>query len=215
MAYYIWLIGKYNNIEKLREKIDIKKLRAVEDFYTFYPLSIAAAPAYRILKISKIGSFEPDREKPQTNIINAKAESRDHNAGQFRFAVGIDLAKLGLAESFITNAANYKLSSDKYTITVEAISDKERETDPSLSKLSHKLLISTSDLQPMELDISLIRKMPQWVDDSNSKNDVNQTGDELKRTYGFSSLVQGVADAYLSSAKGQDDYFKIHISIKK
>jgi hypothetical protein len=214
--YYIWLIGKYDHIKKLRDKIELKKLRAgFEDFYAFYPLSIAASPSYRILKNSKIGSFEPDREKPQSNIINAKAESRDQNAGKFRFAVGIDLAKLGLAESFLTNVANYKLSSDKYTLTVEAISEKEQQTDPSLSKLSHKLLVTTSDLQPTELDISLIRKIPQWIDDSNSKNDVTQAGEELKRTYGFRSLVQGVSDAYVSLAKEQADYFKIHISIKK
>ncbi len=214
--YYIWLIGKYDHIQKLRDQIDIKKIRGgFEDFYAFYPLSIATSPSYRVLKINKIGSFESDREHPQTHIINALAESRERNAGQFRFAVGIDLTKLGLAESFLTTPENYKLNSDKYTLTVEAITDKERQADPSLSKLSHKLLISTNDLQPTTLDISLIRKMPQWIEDSHSTNDVNQTGDELKRTYGFRSLVQGVADAYSSSAKGQDDYFKIHISIKK
>ena len=111
--------------------------------------------------------------------------------------------------------ANYKLNNEKYTITIEPITEKEREADPSLKTLSHKLLIATTDLQPTELDISLIRKLPQWIDDSNSKNDVNQTGEELKRTYGFSSLVKGVSDAYSSTAKGTDEYFKIHISIKK
>ena len=115
----------------------------------------------------------------------------------------------------VTTPANYKLNNEKYTITIEPITEKEREADPSLKTLSHKLLIATTDLQPTELDISLIRKLPQWIDDSNSKNDVNQTGDELKRTYGFSSLVKGVADAYTSTAKEADNYFKIHISIKK
>ncbi len=213
--YYIWLIGKYEHIQKLRDKIDINSLHAVEDFYAFYPLSIAAAPDYRVLKINKIGSFEADRNHPQNSIINAQPESRDRNAGQFRFAVGVNLAKLGLAESFLITPANYKLNSDKYAFTIEAISEKERETDPSLSKFSHKLLIATTDLQPTELNISLIRKLPKWVEDSNSKNDVNQTGDEIHKTYGFKSLFMGVSDAYRSMANGQDDYFKIHISIKK
>ena len=211
--YYVWLIGKYDYIQKLRDKIDIKQLRAVEDFYAFYPLSISASPNYKVLKINTIGSFETDRNHAQNSIINAKADTR--NNGGFRFAVGVDLAKLGMGESFLTTPTNYKLNNEKYTITIEPITEKEREADPSLKTLSHKLLIATTDLQPTELDISLIRKLPQWIDDSNSKNDVNQTGEELKRTYGFSSLVKGVADAYTSTAKEADNYFKIHISIKK
>ena len=152
--YYVWLIGKYEYIQKLRDKIDIKQLQAVEDFYAFYPLSISASPNYRVLKIGTIGSFETDRNHAQNSLINAKADTRS-NAG-FRFAVGVDLMKLGMGESFLTTPTNYKLSNEKYTITIEPITDKERQADPSLSKLSHKLLIATTDLQPTELDISLI-----------------------------------------------------------
>lgn len=212
--YYIWLIGKHSHIETLLSKVKIDNIEGgVEDFHAFYPLSISTQPKYQIIKNEAIGRFNIDRDNPNT-ITDAETGDRGSNSG-FRFGIGIDLKKTGVSESYLSDTANYKISSDKYKIEVKPITDEEKTQNKALANYSHKLLLSTKDLKPQTLDIEFKRKLPQWIYNTDSKDDQIQDETELTKTFGFRYMVEGVSDAFQSVAKEQNAFFKIKVIIKK
>jgi hypothetical protein len=212
--YYIWLLGKSENIQQLLSKTSILTRDKVQNFYSFTPLSTAAAPAHQILTTDKIGNFELNRDKKDA-IQDAQAEKRDGNRGKFQMAIGINLSSFGADTSYLADPANYKLSTADFTVRTVALSEIDKQEDPALSDFTHKILLSTNNLRTQTLDISLRRLLPNWVVKTHSMNDDKQAGAELNRTYGFKYLIDGVNEAYRAAADNQDAYFKLSIDIKK
>ena len=215
--YYIWLIGDHAYMKKLTEKVKLEKIGGeVEAIHSFYPLSIVDSPKYKILRCDKLGEYQIDKSSPHNSIINARAKGR--GADVLRVAVGIDMAQLGLDGTFLQSPTNYELSNKDYTIEVQPITEQMKQTNPELNGFTHKLLLTTSNVRKEQLEISLKRIIPQWVENSTSQNDVEQTGDELNKTFGFRYLFKGVDDAYRSTAAtgtNADIYFKIILKIDK
>ena len=215
--YYIWLIGDHAYMKKLTEKVKLEKIGGeVEAIHSFYPLSIVGSPKYRILRTDKLGEYEIDKTSPHNSIVNARAKGR--GADVLRVAVGIDMAQLGLDGTFLQSPTNYEISNKDYTIEVQPITEPMKRGNPELNGFTHKLLLTTSNVHKEQLEISLKRIIPQWVENSTSQNDVVQAGDELNKTFGFRYLFKGVDDAYRSTAAtgtNADIYFKIVLKIDK
>ncbi len=212
--YYIWVVGKYPEIEALQKRVKLEKINGgIEDFYAQYPLSISSQPKHKIVKMGAVGRFEIDRENTNT-ITNAEVSDRGGNTG-FGFNMVADFSKSGVSENYLTDISNYQLSSDKYKLVVSSITDAERAIDRGLEKFTHKLTFSTLELKPMTINVELKRKIPSWVEKSNSQDDRSQTAEELTKTFGIKYLIEGVADAYQSAANSEIPILKTSITIKK
>ena len=214
--YYIWIIGKEKYVNQLFKKIEIEKLNGIQTHHFFYPLSMSAQPKYQILRSDKIGNFKFDK-KEQNTIKSARVGDRGVQQGEFGFAIGIDLREVGIENAYFEDKNNYKLSNSNYNIDIVPITDSMKLINPELQFYTHKIIVKTRDLQSGVLDIELKRAIPQWVIDSDSKDDTYQIGAELNKTFGFGSLFNGVSEAYRSTggAVSKNAYFKISINIQK
>jgi hypothetical protein len=211
--YYIWIVGKYPEIEALQNKVKLEKINGgIEDFYAQYP-RISSQPKHKIVKMGAVGRFEIDRDNINT-ITDAQVSDRGSNTG-FGFNMMVDFSKSGVSESYLTDVTNYQLSSDKYKLVVTSINDNERTSDRGLEKFTHKLTFSPQDLKPMTVNVELKRKIPSWVEKSNSQDDRSQTTEELTKTFGIKYLIEGVADAYQSGNNSDSPILKTSITIKK
>lgn len=214
--YYVWIVGKEKYVNQLFKKIEIEKLTGIQTHHFFYPLSMSAQPKYQVLNLDKIGKFEIDR-KEQNKINSARISDRGAQAGEFGFALGVDLSKVGLENAYLEDRNNYKVSNGEYNLSIIFITDSMRQANPELQSYTHKIVIKTQNIQSGILDIDLKRAIPQWVTDSDSKDDTYQIGSELNKTFGFGSLFNGVSEAYRSTgdAVSKNAYFKISINIQK
>ena len=109
------------------------------------------------------------------------------------------------------------MSNGLYNLSIVFITDSMRQANPELQSYTHKIVVKTQDLQSGVLDIDLKRTIPQWVIDTDSKEDSNQTGAELNKTFGFGALFNGISEAYRSTGTdvSKNIFFKISINIQK
>lgn len=211
--YYMWLMGPTTRVNHMLEKMDMSKLDGLEKQHLFSNRTLT--PNYRILVNNRIGTFKPGRANPKQSIQEAKIESRGPNQGLFQVAIGIDLENSGLDKSYILNPNNYRINNDDFNIQIEAITQSDKNNSKILSDYSHYLLLRTDKIKAGEVQIELMRNLPDWVTASNSLNDKDQTGNELNKTYGIEYLVKGVENAYAAASKNFETYFEITISINK
>lgn len=210
--YYVWVIGKEKHLSNLLKKIDVKALSGVQTHHFFYPLSMSAQPKYRVLYSDKIGTFDIDH-KDLNKINSARVSDRGTQNGEFGFAIGIDMSKVGIENTYVEQKDNYKINNSGYNIEIIPITEDMKVTTPELQNFTHKIIVKASALKSGLLNIELKRTIPQWVTDTDSKEDTNQKGEELNKTFGFGSLFKGVSDAYRPT--GDDEFFKISINIQK
>ena len=212
--YYIWIVGKYSEVEALQNKVKLEKIDGgIEDFYAQYPLSISSQPKHKMVRMGAIGRFEIDRDN--LNTLNNAEISERGGSTCFGFNMVVDFSKAGVSENYLSDISNYQLSSDNYKLVVSRITEAEHAVDKGLEKFTHKLTFFTVELKPMTLNVELKRKMPNWVEKSNSQDDREQTPDELTKTFGVKYLIEGMADAYQSVAKTENPILKTSITIKK
>ena len=211
--YYIWVLGPQEHVDHMLNQLDVTRLSGLKHQHIF--ASERSKPDYRVLINKRYGIFRPSKNQPKTGIESAKPETRGPNTGMFRFAVGVNLDGFGFDESYIKDPENYRINNEDYSIEIERIGDSEKSRSEVLKNYTHYLLLSTNKIKTEELEIELLRQMPNWVNQSHSMNDKNQIGDELSKTYGIKYLIDGVKDAYLAAVKDSDTYFKISVSISK
>ena len=210
--YYIWIMGPTKSLQNLLAKIEVKQLNGMENVHYF--VSQNQVPDYRILFKKRIGQIKRDRNDPLYTIVGAEKEKRGEHAGWFQFAIGIDLSKYGLDETYLSHSDNYRLSNEDYQIAVEAIPERETRQDKTLEGLTHYLLLKTETIKTEKLEMELLKTIPQWVENATSMDDRTQEGEELSKTFGLQYMVEGVADAYQAATGEQTSFFNIGVNIK-
>jgi hypothetical protein len=211
--YYVWLIGNASDIQQI---IDLKILDQTRNSYTnklvIQSASAAEQPTFKILYSPKIGQF--DAKSLAKGIINdAKAASDDRNKGVFEFNVAVNFGNSMQDDGYFKDSTNYFLSDKKYSLKVKPVTDKN---DMALNGYTHILTLRTNELKEGQLLIEVRGKVPHWVYSSTSDNDtaIKTDASQANKTFGFSYLVEGVADAFYPQSQ-PNTLYKIPLSIKK
>lgn len=188
--YFVWFMGDKSVLANVCKSIsDIVK---EENAYF-----VAGISEYNYIPYRTIASDH------SYHYLSAK--SNDNSL--FTFSFRADLSRLPLSKDYLLDKGNYVMGKDKYFIKkIEAI-------DPSDSKnkgCNYKYTICIKGrknliITPTTVEISIksmLSEVPQWVksfDDPNG-NDYNSGYDAKKiRTFGLSSLIEGIADFYKES----------------
>ena len=211
--YYIWIIGKGNLISLFSKNIEPSSLIGFKSKYFLSNSTKNNQPFYTVLKrTNKIGGFKLKNNK----IIDIKY---DGGNGRLQFSIAIDLNNILVDQAYLTNAENYNLTSG---FSIESI----EKVDKSKCHLSDWLTIknitanyiitvlTTSKYPIQDLQLELSNKIPSWVSESNSIDDIDITN-QLDKTFGLLYLIQGVSEAYTFKKPNNKSYFKINIPIKK
>jgi len=148
--------------------------------------------------------------------------------GNLEFVVALDLTDLPVNDSYILDKSNYQINEnievkDLGTFQGKNIVFREGGKVPihasDLGKLqgngfTHVILFKADGLVSEDIQFSLKKTIPYWVKEINSDDDRGIKNDSLEqaKTFGFSSLVIGISEAYKQKTGGEE-YFKIKIPV--
>jgi hypothetical protein len=119
--------------------------------------------------------------------------------------------------TYFSDQSVYQVSNSDYQILVSELSTKDISS-PGFSGFSHLLFLKTKKLQTEELEITVLSKVPAWVNNSSSTDDSNIKSDtsEQNKTFGLSYLVEGVSEAFnYYPSENENIVSKIKIKISK
>ena len=142
--YYIWFIGTSTQIKNL---VDYKIFELIKNGYAnklvIQAIKDVSQPSYKIQYRPRIGEF--DSKSLADGIIIGASTSRDNQSkGLFGFNVAVNFSSSLQDANYFLDTANYELSNKKYSLKVEAITDKN---NAALSGFTHILKLQTSELK--------------------------------------------------------------------
>ncbi len=218
--YYIFLFGnKYSINKALKQYIVLKELKGYVAQNRFVTTSGLYTPYTILTKGDEmIGSFKTvEKGYNQKHAIedlekeSSKFKGTPNDAIQF--AVAIDLSKVNLPKSYILDASNYKISgktdfeiqnilavqdlkkNSKTLKAIELLSKENIKPDYLIVLRGHKELFGN-------INVELIRNLPQWILETGTMDDCNIEGD-TNTTYAFDQLMYGIEEAYKKISKEQ------------
>lgn len=214
--FYIWIMGKHDNIKNLLQEIDINN-SLDNNLENYFCWSVSnESPMYRTTMRDLIGSYKPNPDNTLYGIQNPKRGTRAEQKGIFQFSIAVDLDGFGLDPNYINNPKNYQLSENEFEVvkTYEISENDQREVD-YLKDYSHIIVLQTKKIKKTDLDISLKQIFPNWVNDwhwepENGKDEKA----ELKKSFGLKYLLEGVDDAYKGTKAKEKNFFTLTINIE-
>lgn len=210
--YYVFMLGNYETIKDALEKVNFKDYKGFDNDYFLTKERPNDEVNYQVLTTDKVGKWQYLRDGTKKGMTNCQKAKRGAHEGQFGYAIGVDNSGFIVDESYILDKNNYIIPAH-YELEVSVIED-------SKTGLTHKLLMKTTEIKEEEVQVSFKRKTPQWVYDTSSDDDSEQSGSELDRTYGFQYFIEGIERAYDTALKrqtgseGTDNFYNIMVKIE-
>jgi len=181
--YFIWIIGKRENIAAFKQKIPTTKIEGqLQNSYTLFKSENNVT--YAVQLNPTIGNFE------RINPTTINRTRRDNDSGKFMFSVGVDFSSLLVDETYLTNPQNYKLSNPNYRIEI---------IKKQMGNHTHLIRVTTTAniISPTKLTIHLKNRIPNWVDEFSDETcaNINSNG-MMPKTFGLKQIVNGIYAAY-------------------
>lgn len=219
--YYI-VIGPKNLMTLFNSEIASQ----LKDNSDFENEALFTAANFNSIPIKVITSGNNGRIKTRGGDLEVISYPR---SGNLEFIALVDLEKLPVSQSYILDGENYKLSNPEFGINeVGAVKGKNIKfsksgvvkMDPSTlvdikgEKYTHAIKFSADGLVSENLNFSLQKRIPNWVEKANSDDDRDIKSDSLEqtKTFSFGHLVSGISEAYEQQG-GSNKYFNITIPV--
>jgi hypothetical protein len=198
--YYIWIFGNSDLLKEYFPEERLEELNGYVDLARFRKITKNDFP-FEGIGYNNFG-FKKDFKTPKTfelyhNVTNSN-----------QFTIAVDFANLNLSNSYLTSTNNYSCSSNNYVVKkISPIgkipkSEIESYTEMLDFKPSHIITIASKTSQPEigNMSIALNNRLPNWINESNTGNDYPFDG-STTQTFGFSTLIKGIEEAYLEVSK--------------
>lgn len=206
--FYILLIGDENMVKSITAKIPKEKIKGKGVEASFSINNTQHATSYAILNAPKIGSFSRCKTNPRLHILQAKKAEIGKNKGGFIFTVGVDFSPFVIEDDYLTDAANYEISSRDYDMSILP-SPKSEYTH----LLSFSLKSTVGKPGKTNLIISLKKRMPAWIDFYNDDEGLDiMANDAMLKTYGLKYLLGGIYEAFTMNNENAFTDFKLYIN---
>ncbi|WP_041250122.1 hypothetical protein [Christiangramia forsetii] len=219
--YYI-VIGPKNLLSLFNSEIASQ----LKDNSGFEDEALFTAANFNSIPIKVITSGNNGRIKTRGGDLEVISYPK---SGNLEFIALVDLEKLPVSQSYILDGENYKLSNPEFGINeVGVVKGKNIKfsksgvvkMDPSTlvdikgEKYTHAIKFSADGLVSENLNFSLQKRIPHWVEKANSDDDREIKSDSLEqtKTFSFGHLVSGISEAY-EQQSGSNKYFNITIPV--
>lgn len=225
--YYIVIVGSNQNIARLTRDAGyasfckFSELKGYENMYLFETDDVYK-PYYSLLLESDVirGRFrachgQGDQIKDIENL------EVDRNSGDLRLALAVDLGGMLIDEQYLTDVKNYQVKADDKLEIKEIRPIAQSDVTPAerkhLGKATHIFVLESEGIKHgQEVEIRLMNRLPEWVDDSSSDDDTNVGGAGFaSTTFGLKYLLQGIYDSYRKNSKGEPYYFELEMEFKR
>jgi hypothetical protein len=211
--YYIWLIGKKENIELIYKSKILDNLQGSLNKFVFELPNENKSPSFQILHEKKVGDFSVNNSgvKEISNISLIKDDKT-----KFGFSIAVDFSNSIQDEKYYTDKSNFIISNSNYNLNCDIISS-SKKNDPTLNSYSHIINLKAASVISEILKIKVLGKIPSWVVKSSSLDDtrieLNQDNEKSK-TFGLEYLIDGIKKAYYPDTT-KNILNTLSISIKK
>jgi hypothetical protein len=221
------IVGSNANIARLTRDsgyttfCKFSELKGYENMYLFETDDVYK-PYYSLLLESDVirGRFrachgQGDQIKDIENL------EVDRNSGDLRLALAVDLGGMLIDEGYLTDVKNYQVEADDKLEIKEIRKIEQKDVTPAerkhLGKATHIFVLESEGIKhAQDVEIKLMNRLPDWVDDSSSDDDTNVGGAGFANTtFGLKYLLQGIYDSYRKNAKGEPYYFEIELEFKR
>lgn len=221
--YYICVIGNQEILNDFNRKIELKAGK-IEGFENKYVLSSEDPKElyFSVLNSSfNKGRFKIDRDNSARDYIHGIKDAQPIRGSDYlTFAIAVDFSKVQAENDYICNPTNYEVTTDNFNV-LKVFNLNERDINKSDwntikdHKPTHIILVQSTErkLHDSEVHFVLKKQMPQWVNNSNTEEDINK--DKLAgKTFGLKYWVEGITEAYETIYPNNKNYFECLISIK-
>ncbi|NVJ48372.1 MAG: hypothetical protein HWE07_14655 [Cytophagia bacterium] len=206
--YYIWIFGDEFLVDKFFSDDRIQALKGYQNHTAFKKLG------YSEVKYTPFSIGNSNVRKSRS--CNTFEVSRTVKPIEFTIAADFNFIRLG--EQYFNDPSNYKINLGyrlEECIRKEKYPDPEGKVANALKSVSFQPshFLSISSDQPIlgQVEIALIPKLPSWIEESTMVSDSPLNGEE-NRTFGLSTLMNGINEAYLEVSKAKE-IFKLTINI--
>ena len=187
--YYIWIFGATELLNEYFTDEYIKSLKGFTDIARFLKLSELEVP-YQAIAHKKMGDFKFDK-RDKNKLVNVKP---DRNGQGFYYSVAVNYSDLPFSETYLTSTSNYTCNNSNFSIrNVSSIGDVKLyglDFEPT-----HIITVGTERSPHCQLEISLLNKVPSWIENTNSDDEGNIIKDTT-HTFGFKFLTNAICEAY-------------------
>ena len=204
--YYMCVIGTDNNVKDFMKNIRIKDIEGYACHYYISGKNYSNTFYTAINRPYKSGSF----------IVEDGTTLKLKSAGSIQFAIAMNLDDFSMSEEEKTNPANYEIDGNFNIEEIHTIDNNTlfspNEKNNILSNGCTHLVVVKSNGFPSDFTIKFKPSIPEWVNSFSSTDDIGISDDnekELKKTFGISYFINGVAAAF-----ERDSYFTMSIKIK-
>ncbi|MGL5890371.1 MAG: hypothetical protein ACRC3B_10825, partial [Bacteroidia bacterium] len=220
--YYLVFIASPVQMQQLLSVPDIATVKGnVKEKLLLEPADKNRLPDWKIIAgTPRIGTFIPDPKDSKHTITEAESAESGNYAGQFGISVLANFKKMYRSENYLNDKNNYVAKGGSWQImSIKPITDKQNATT---SGFTHEVKLQTKQLRDETLTLSVLEKVPAWVNLYSSTNDtgIRAGTAETQKTFGLAALVEGLFDAYRlyadpnSSTPGQFERCRFVIHIK-
>ncbi|SDD65075.1 hypothetical protein SAMN04488104_104419 [Algoriphagus faecimaris] len=208
--YYIWIFGDESLVDKFFSDDRIQALKGYQNHTAF----------------KKLGLINIEYKNFSFGNSNVKITPRDPKSYEvlktglpvvFSIATNLDFLRLG--EAYLNNPSNYRVNlgyNFKECIRLDQYPDEDGKVDKALKNIpfspTHLIFLSSEKPILGPVEISLIPKLPSWIEESTMVSDSPLNGEE-NRTFGLSTLMNGINEAYLEVSNTKE-IFNLIINIK-
>jgi hypothetical protein len=218
--YYICVIGSSELINHFNEKFPLEK-QNIPGFENKYVLSseVANNIYYSVLQSTyNKGRFKRDRKNSKKDYIHGISDiSFPRGVQKLTFAVAVDFNNIQAEDDYLKNRENYKVTTDNFSIDTIINIEKNKIKPNDWNRISssnptHIIIMTAKTKAVSDVSFLLMKKMPQWVNDSNTEDD--SSPDKLNETtFGLYYWVTGIAAAYKTIYPNNKNFFECTISI--
>ena len=211
--YYIWIIGKKENIESIHKIKILNNIKGSLNKYVFEKPNESKSPSFQILREKKLGDFSINNSgiKEISDITLNKDDKI-----KLGFSIAVDFSNSIQDNKYYTDKSIFTTSNSNYDLSCEIIQS-SKKNDPSLSSYSHIINLNTSSVRNEMLKVRVLGKTPNWVVQSTSIDDTmieRNQDDEKSKTFGLQYLIGGIKNAYFPDSTSSF-LNTLSISIKK
>ncbi|MCB9350924.1 MAG: hypothetical protein H6573_25975 [Lewinellaceae bacterium] len=223
--YYVWVIGKAGLLEEFIQKYEVESLNGYKNHVNIFSAGESSGHYSILRKTNAKGRFNLVERGAEVIQAIEDIEYSTRNGKEFQFSVAVDLSKLSLSEEYLSNKSNWTVKTeyeDPFVIeSIRKISLKDVDNLDRryLGDANYLITLHTESLNSgkQDLTLTLSKKLPQWINDSSTDNDLNMSegSSNLQKTFGFEDLVRGVWEDYKPLGGEEDYYFKIHLQLER
>lgn len=222
--YYLCLFAENATMQRFLTEEKYTRIRAFinlpnyQNALFFGKGSFISNPYYTILEgdaATKGRQFSPARrDRKAMNGIHSIENVKPPKNGYLTIPVAVSLPEWAFDQTYVLAPTNYEVESmkDRFKILrIEKLSGKRKDGT------THKIILQATVLTSGERTASIRLKrvtLPSWVEATHSADDRNLTSPDFSnQTFGFKSIMQGIADAYEPISSNNKFVFTLQLTL--